>query len=98
MTQNEVVALSSLMTFKCAVVDVPFGGAKGGVHRFPPLCLSSVHCSLLFLTRVMGVVCGAGICIDPRDYSVDELERITRRFTMELITKNFIGPGLDVVC
>jgi glutamate dehydrogenase/leucine dehydrogenase len=38
-----------------------------------------------------------GIAIDPRKYTVNELERITRRYTMELCQKNFIGPGLDVV-
>jgi glutamate dehydrogenase (NAD(P)+) len=37
-----------------------------------------------------------GIALDPRDYEVDELERITRRYAAEMVRKNFIGPGVDV--
>ncbi len=61
---NEVRALASWMTWKCAVVDIPFGGAKGGV-----------------------------IC-DPKKLSQGELERITRRYTSEII--EFLGPEKDV--
>ena len=64
--EQEVMGLAALMTFKCAMVNIPFGGAKGGVN------------------------------IDPKKYNVNQLERITRRYTAELIKKKFIGPAIDV--
>jgi glutamate dehydrogenase (NAD(P)+) len=54
------------MTYKCAVVDVPFGGAKGAVQ------------------------------VDPHVASTEHLERITRRYTHELVKRNLIGPAVDV--
>ena len=63
-TLDEVRALASWMTWKCAVVNIPFGGGKGGV-----------------------------IC-DPNILSDTELEKLTRRYTAEII--DFIGPERDV--
>src|SRR6266478_6262141 len=60
------MALAALMTYKCAIVDAPFGGSKGG------------------------------ICFTPRNYTREQLEKITRRYTAELVRKNFIGPGVNV--
>ncbi len=55
------MALAALMTYKCAIVDVPFGGSSGGV-RF-----------------------------NPKKYTADQVEKITRRYTSELIRKGYIG-------
>ena len=64
--ESEVKALAALMTYKCAVVAVPFGGAKGAVQ------------------------------VDPHACGADHLERVTRRYTHELVKRNLIGPGVDV--
>lgn len=61
---DEVTALAMWMTWKCAVVDIPFGGAKGGV------------------------------CCDPRVMSINELERLTRRYTAMIYP--IIGPYIDI--
>jgi glutamate dehydrogenase (NAD(P)+) len=63
---DEVKALASLMTFKCALVNVPFGGSKGAVR------------------------------VNPYVTPVEVLQRITRRYTAELMWKGFIGPGTNV--
>ncbi len=62
--KDEVIALAQWMTFKCALVDLPFGGAKGGVK------------------------------VDSTKLSISELERLTRRYTYEII--NIIGPSIDI--
>jgi len=64
--QDEVEALAALMTYKCALVEAPFGGSKGG------------------------------LCIDPRQYEPEELEKITRRFAYELIKRDLINPSQNV--
>ncbi|XP_034488094.1 glutamate dehydrogenase, mitochondrial-like [Drosophila innubila] len=64
--ESEVKALASIMTFKCACVNLPYGGSKGGVR------------------------------IDPSKYTAKELQTITRRYTMELLKRNMIGPAIDV--
>ena len=63
---SEVEAMAALMTFKNAVIDVPFGGSKGGLK------------------------------IDPSKYSDEDLEKITRRFTEELVKRGLISPSLNV--
>jgi glutamate dehydrogenase (NAD(P)+) len=63
-TLEETKALSMWMTWKCALMGLPFGGAKGGV------------------------------VVNPKTLSVDELQRMTRRYTTEII--NFIGPEVDI--
>ena len=64
--QEEVEALAALMTYKCSLVEVPFGGSKGG------------------------------LIINIRDWSDEEMERITRRFTQELAKRDLIHPSQNV--
>src|SRR5499426_3833180 len=63
-TMDEVKALASWMTWKCACLDLPFGGGKGGV------------------------------VVDPHGLSLTERERLTRRYTSEILP--FIGPDQDI--
>ncbi len=63
--QGEVAALAMLMSWKCGLLHLPFGGAKGGIQ------------------------------CDPTTMSIGELERMTRRFTEEMMP--FIGPNVDVM-
>jgi len=64
--QDEVIALAALMTYKCAIVDVPYGGSKGG------------------------------LIINPKEHTDAEMERITRRFSRELIEAGYISPAVNV--
>ncbi|MBT5558315.1 MAG: Glu/Leu/Phe/Val dehydrogenase [Proteobacteria bacterium] len=64
--QEEVEALAALMSYKCALVEIPFGGSKGA------------------------------LVIDPKEWEVHELERITRRFTQELAKRDLISPAQNV--
>ena len=64
--QDDVEALAALMSYKCAIVDVPFGGSKGGLN------------------------------INPKEFTEEELEIITRRFASELARRGFISPSLNV--
>ncbi|GJQ86633.1 Gdh [Trypoxylus dichotomus] len=66
-TRDAMNGLAALMTYKCATVGIPFGGASGA------------------------------ICVNPNDYSIREMERITRRYCVELVKKGFLGPELDVL-
>jgi len=61
---DEITALAAWMTWKCAVINIPFGGAKGGVQ------------------------------CNPKELSIGEVERLTRRYTAEII--GFIGPEKDI--
>ncbi len=65
-SQDEVEALAALMSYKCALVDVPFGGSKGA------------------------------LLLDPRQFSRDEMQDITRRYTLELSRKGFLSPATNV--
>jgi glutamate dehydrogenase (NAD(P)+) len=61
---NDIRALAAMMTFKCAIVNIPYGGAKGG------------------------------LTVNPRELSMGELERLTRKYTTAIMP--FIGPEKDI--
>ena len=63
---DEVEALAALMTYKSAIINVPFGGSKGGLK------------------------------INPKDWTRNEIEKITRRFAQELIKRDLISPSQNV--
>lgn len=63
---EEVQALACLMTLKCSVVNLPYGGAKGGI-RF-----------------------------NPKNYSIGEIQRLTRQYAIKLAKRNSIGAAIDV--
>jgi len=65
-SQEEVEALAALMTYKCAIIEVPYGGSKGALK------------------------------INPKDWTISEIEKITRRFAQELIKRDLIHPAQNV--
>ena len=65
-SQEEVEALAALMTYKCAIIEVPYGGSKGALK------------------------------INPKDWTIPEIEKITRRFAQELIKRDLINPAQNV--
>jgi len=65
-SQEEVEALAALMTYKCAIIEVPYGGSKGALK------------------------------INPKDWTLPEIEKITRRFAQELIKRDLINPAQNV--
>lgn len=66
-SMEDVEGLAILMTMKCVLMDLPYGGAKGGVK------------------------------INPKDYSINELQSITRAYAKELAKHNFMGAATDVL-
>ena len=66
MTLEDVEALAFLMTIKCSVVNLPYGGAKGA------------------------------ICMNPEEYSANEIEKVTKQYALKLAKKNYLGAAVDV--